>query len=127
MVGVVHVAAAGALAAIFLCPVTSSAIGDGRGDGQRAGAGNMSYPAVPPGHPRVYMRPADLAGLRHKTQSRESRKLWQFVTNRKSGEAHRHSRALTPRRPRRPPDVEPPDVEPPHPRQLDVGPLPGIF
>ena len=40
------------------------------------------YPAVPPGHPRVYMRPVDLPRLRAKATDRGARHLWQAVTNR---------------------------------------------
>jgi heparin/heparan-sulfate lyase len=41
-----------------------------------------SYPAVPPGHPRVYMRPMDLPRLRAKAADHGARQLWQAVTNR---------------------------------------------
>ena len=43
-----------------------------------------TYPPVPPGHPRVYLRPADLPALRAKSKDRNARRLWQAVTNRAS-------------------------------------------
>lgn len=47
--------------------------------GSEAAAPGPAPPPVPPGHPRVYLRPDDLPALRAKSKDRSARRLWQSV------------------------------------------------
>ncbi len=47
--------------------------------GESEAAAPSPAPPVPAGHPRVYLRPSDLAALRTKSKDRGARRLWQSV------------------------------------------------
>ena len=47
--------------------------------GESGAAAPSPGPPVPAGHPRVYLRPSDLAALRAKSKDRGARRLWQSV------------------------------------------------
>ena len=77
-------AAPAALFLLLLCgplPLTTPSASGGGGLPEGVVRGS-DYPRVPPGHPRVYMRPGDLPRLRAKAADRGARQLWQRVTNR---------------------------------------------
>lgn len=54
------------------------------GSGRHGATAPPTIPSVPPGHPRVYLRPTDLPTLRAKSKDHSARRLWQAVTNRAS-------------------------------------------